>query len=147
MVEKVKSVKLLVAQSCLTLCDPTHKGSSVHGILQQEYWSGLPFPSPGHLPESGIEPGSPALQVDSSPSEPPGKIWLSLLLLWILLFKEILFILFYVIHLFLAVLGLRCCASAFFVASGGCFSLQFEGFSLRSRLSLGSMGSRARRLQ
>ena len=40
---------------------------------RQEYWSGLPFPSPGHLPDPGIEPGSPALQTDSLPSEPPGK--------------------------------------------------------------------------
>ena len=39
----------------------------------QEYWSGLPFPSPGDLPDPGIEPGSPALQADSSPSEPPGN--------------------------------------------------------------------------
>ena len=41
---------------------------------RQEYWSGLPFPSPGDLPDSGIEPGSPALQEDSlPPSELPGK--------------------------------------------------------------------------
>ena len=40
---------------------------------RQEYWSGLPFPSPGDLPSSGIEPGSPALQTDSLPSEPQGK--------------------------------------------------------------------------
>ena len=40
---------------------------------RQEYWSGLPFPSPGDSPVSGIEPMSPALQVDSLPSEPPGK--------------------------------------------------------------------------
>ena len=39
----------------------------------QEYWSGLPFPSPGDLPDPGIEPESPALQVDSLPSELPGK--------------------------------------------------------------------------
>ena len=39
-------------------------GSSVHGLLQ-EYWSGLPFPSLGDLPDPGIEPGSPALQADS----------------------------------------------------------------------------------
>ena len=43
------------------------------GFPRQEYWSGLPFPSPGDLPHPGIEPGSPALQVDSLPSEPPGK--------------------------------------------------------------------------
>ena len=51
-----------VAQSCPTLCDPMDcslPGSSVHGISRQEYWSGLPFPSPGGLPNPGIEPGSP----------------------------------------------------------------------------------------
>ena len=40
---------------------------------RQENWSGLPFPSPGDLPITGIEPGSPALQTDSLPSELPGK--------------------------------------------------------------------------
>ena len=40
---------------------------------RQEYWSGLPFPSPGDLPDPGIEPGSPALQADSLPFEPPGN--------------------------------------------------------------------------
>ena len=40
---------------------------------RQEYWSGLPFPSPGDLPDPGIESGSPTLQADSLPSEPPGK--------------------------------------------------------------------------
>ena len=39
----------------------------------QENWRGLPFPFPGYLPDPGIDPGSPALQADSSPSEPPGK--------------------------------------------------------------------------
>ena len=43
------------------------------GFSRQEYWSGLPFPSPADLPNPGIEPESPALQADSSPSEPPGK--------------------------------------------------------------------------
>ena len=40
---------------------------------RQEYWSGLPFPSPGDLPNPGIEPRSPTLQADSLSSEPPGK--------------------------------------------------------------------------
>ena len=40
---------------------------------RQEYWGGLSFPSPGDLPNPGIEPGSPALQADALPSEPPGK--------------------------------------------------------------------------
>ena len=43
------------------------------GFSREECWSGLPFPSPGDLPDPGIEPGSPALQADVLPSEPPGK--------------------------------------------------------------------------
>ena len=43
------------------------------GFCRQECWSGLPFPSLGDLPDPGIEPGSPALQADALPSEPPGK--------------------------------------------------------------------------
>ena len=43
------------------------------GFSRQEYWSGLPFPSPGDLPDPGIEPGSPAFQADALASEPPGK--------------------------------------------------------------------------
>ena len=41
---------------------------------RQEYWSGLSFPSPGDLPDLGIEPRSPALQADALPSEPPGEV-------------------------------------------------------------------------
>ena len=70
----------LVTQSCPTLLDPldcSPPGSSVHGIFfRQEYWSGLPFPTPGDLSNPGIEPGSPmspALQVDSLSTEPLGK--------------------------------------------------------------------------
>ena len=65
-----------VAQSCPTLCgfmDGSPPGSSVHGFLRQEYWSGQPLPFPGDLPNPGIESRSPALQVHSLPSEPPGK--------------------------------------------------------------------------
>ena len=43
------------------------------GFPRQEYWSGLPFPSPGDLPDPGMEPESPELQADSLPSEPAGK--------------------------------------------------------------------------
>ena len=75
-------VKVLVAQSCLTLMDYTaHQALLSMELSRQEYCSGLPFPSPGDLPDIGIEPGSPALQADSSPSEPPGKpllVWNSL---------------------------------------------------------------------
>ena len=73
--------------------DPLEKGTAIHscilawripwtvacqaplsmGFLRQAYWSGLPVPSLGDLPDPGIAPGSPALQADASPSEPPGK--------------------------------------------------------------------------
>ena len=61
---------MLVVQSCPTLynaMDYSLPGSSVHGIFQQEYWSGLPFPFPGNLLDPGIEPessASTALQAD-----------------------------------------------------------------------------------
>ena len=42
------------------------------GFSRQEYWSGLPFPSPGDLPDPGIEPQSPTLEADALTSEPPG---------------------------------------------------------------------------
>ena len=42
------------------------------GFSRQEYWSGLPCPPPGDLPDPGIKPGSPAFQADSLPTEPPG---------------------------------------------------------------------------
>ena len=48
-------------QSCLTLCDPIDRGPLSLGFSRQEYWSGLPFPSPGDLPDPGIKPGSLAL--------------------------------------------------------------------------------------
>ena len=65
-----------VAQSCPTLCDPwtvAHQAPPSMGFSRQEYWSGLPFPSPGDLPDPGIEPRSPTLQADTLTSEPPGK--------------------------------------------------------------------------
>ena len=65
-----------VAQSCLTLRDPTdcrlHVSPSM-GSSRQDYWSGLPFPSPGYPSDPGIETWSPALRADASPSKPPGK--------------------------------------------------------------------------
>ena len=67
-------VCVLVAQSCPTLCNPMYCSPtdvSVHGFSRQEYWSGLLFPSPGDLPNPGIEPRSPALQANSLLSDPP----------------------------------------------------------------------------
>ena len=49
-----------------------HQAPPSMGFSGQEYWSGLPFPSPGDLPDPGIEPRSPALQVDTLTSESPG---------------------------------------------------------------------------
>ena len=50
-----------------------HQAPPFVGFSRQEYWSGLPFSSPGDLPEPGIKPRSPALQADALTSEPPGK--------------------------------------------------------------------------
>ena len=62
--------------SQVRLCNPMDcgpPGSSVHGDSPaQKYWSGLPCPSPGDLPDPGVEPGSPASRADSLPAEPPG---------------------------------------------------------------------------
>ena len=68
---KVKSlsrVRLLA-----TLWTVTYQAPPSMGFSRQEYWSGWPFPSPGILPNPGIESGSPALQADALTSEPPGK--------------------------------------------------------------------------
>ena len=75
---------MLVTQSCPTLCDPhelvqlfvtpwtvAHQAPLSTGFSGQEYWSGLPFPSPGDLPNPGIEPRSPALRADSLSFELP----------------------------------------------------------------------------
>ena len=67
-------MKVKVTQSCPTLChsmDFSPPGSTVHGISRQEYWSGLPFPSVGDLPNPGIDPRFPVLQAKSFLSEPP----------------------------------------------------------------------------
>ena len=69
---KVKS-ESEVAKSCLTLSDPmdcSSPGSPSMGFSRQEYWSGLPFSSPGNLPNPGIKLGSPSLQADALASEP-----------------------------------------------------------------------------
>ena len=62
-----------LAQSHPTLCNPMNCSPTQHapaftGFSRQEYWSGLPFPSPGDLPDPGMKPWSPALQADALPS-------------------------------------------------------------------------------
>ena len=70
-----EKVNVLVTQSCLTVTPRTvaHQAPLSMGFSRQEYWSGLSFPSLGDLPNPGDELGSPTLQADSSPSEPPEK--------------------------------------------------------------------------
>ena len=50
-----------------------HQAPQSMEFSRQDYWSGLPFPSPGDLPNPGIKPGSPTWQADALPSEPPGR--------------------------------------------------------------------------
>ena len=72
-------VKMLVSQSVspvplfATPQTVAHQAPLSMGFSRQEFWSGLPFPSPGDLPDPGIKPGSSALQADSLPCEPSGK--------------------------------------------------------------------------
>ena len=68
-------VCVLVAQFCLSVNLWTVACQAPLSVRfpRQEYWSGYPFPSPGDLPDPGIEPGSPTLQADTLPYEPPGK--------------------------------------------------------------------------
>ena len=69
-------MQVLVTQLCRTLCDPWTADCQAPppmGFSRQKYWSGLPFPSSGDLPDPGIKPRSPVLQADSLLSEPPGK--------------------------------------------------------------------------
>ena len=76
---QVKSVTCacsVMSESFVTPGTVPHQAPLSMGLPRQEYWGGLPFPGPGDLPNPGIEPtslASPALQVDSLPSEPTGK--------------------------------------------------------------------------
>ena len=74
-VEILCEVKLLVVQSdsLWTLLTVARQASLSMGFSRQEYWSGLPFPSPEDLPNPGIKPRSPALQADSLPFELQGS--------------------------------------------------------------------------
>ena len=67
---KVKVKSLSRVQLFVTPWTVTYQALRSMGFSRQEYWSGLPFSSPGDLPNPGIEPGSPALQTDALPSEP-----------------------------------------------------------------------------
>ena len=80
-IESEVKVKLL---SRVGLCDPVDcslQASPSMGFSRQEYWSGVPFPSPEDLPNPVIDPGFPALQADALPSEPPGN-YFKLFAIW-----------------------------------------------------------------
>ena len=67
---------MLACSVGLILCHPldlAHQAPPSMGFHRQEYWSGLPFPPPGDLPDPGIKPGFLTLQADALLSEPPGK--------------------------------------------------------------------------
>ena len=70
---KVKVKSLSRIRLFVTLWTVAYRAPPSIGFSRQEYWSGLPFPSPEYLPDPGIEPGSPALEADTLTSEPPGK--------------------------------------------------------------------------
>ena len=70
---KVKVKSLSRVRLFVTPWTVAYQAPPFIGFSWQEYWSGLPFPSPGDLPNPGIEPGSPAFQADTLTSEPPGK--------------------------------------------------------------------------
>ena len=70
---KVKVKSLSRVQLFVIPWTVAYQASLSMGFSRQECWSGLPFPSPGDLPNPGIEPRSPALQEHALPSEPPGR--------------------------------------------------------------------------
>ena len=72
---KMKVKSLSCVQLLATPWTAAYQAPLSMGFSRQECWSGLPFPSPGDLPDPGIEPRSPALQADALPSEPPGQFW------------------------------------------------------------------------
>ena len=71
---KVKVKLLSRVQLSVTPWTVVYQAPLSMGFSRQGYWGGLPFPSPGDLPDPGIEPGSPTLQADALLSEPPGKL-------------------------------------------------------------------------
>ena len=70
---KVKVKSLSRVRLFVTPWTVAYQAPPSMGFSRQQCWSGLPFPSPGDLPDPGIESGSPALQADALLSEPPGK--------------------------------------------------------------------------
>ena len=72
-IRKVKVMSLSHVRLFATPWTVAHQAPPSMAFSRQEYWSGLPFPSPGDLPDPGVEPRSPTLQIDALTSVPPGK--------------------------------------------------------------------------
>ena len=86
--------EVIVIQWCPALCgsmEPCQAPLS-REFSRQGYWSGLPFPNPWDLPYAGIEPGSPILQADSLPFEPPGRPYMCVYTLTNLAFLDVVLI-------------------------------------------------------
>ena len=87
---KVKVKSLSRVRLFATLWTLAHQAPLSMRFSRQEYWSGLPFPSPGNLPDPGIKPRSPALQADTLPSEPPGKLCPLFVIPWTVVYQAFL---------------------------------------------------------
>ena len=74
--KKVKAKSLSRVRLLATPWTVAYQAPQSMEFSRKKYWSGLPFPSPGDLPNPGIEPRSPALQADTLPPEPPGKAYI-----------------------------------------------------------------------
>ena len=74
MIRKVKVKSFSRVRLFATPWTVAYQSPQSMGFSRQEYWSTLPFPSPGDLPNPGIKSASPALQTDALPSEPPGNM-------------------------------------------------------------------------
>ena len=73
--ERYVTAEAIIRKGKVKLLSPVaYQAPPSMGLSRQEYWSRLPFPSPGDLPDPGIEPESPTLQADALPSEPSGKL-------------------------------------------------------------------------
>ena len=73
--ERYVTAEAIIRKGKVKLLNPVaYQAPPSMGLSRQEYWSRLPFPSPGDLPDPGIEPESPTLQADALPSEPSGKL-------------------------------------------------------------------------
>ena len=81
-VSEVSEVAQSLVSNSATPWSVAYQAPLTVGFSRQEYWNGLPFPSPGDLPNPGIEPGSPTLQADGLPSELPGKLQVNLASNW-----------------------------------------------------------------